>query len=168
MYFDGLRSIYPLRVRTYLDFVRPRSPEAAIRARIRAGTIARKASEKGAASRVYRGFIAADPDSSGRQERPDERRSRPATEEEGPREDAHSAPDFLFREEVCGGVVGRGLDEGEAGAHAEDPRGDQLGDAPAKVEMNRTERAMIPSPTRTGSLTPTRSESRPATGERMA
>ena len=60
------------------------------------------------------------------------------------------------------------LDEGEAGAHAEDPRGDQLGDAPAKVEMNRTERAMIPSPTRTGSLTPTRSESRPATGERMA
>jgi hypothetical protein len=53
-------------------------------------------------------------------------RSRPTTEGEGPREDAHPAPDF-FRKRVYGGVVGRGLDESEAGAHYEGPRGDQHG-----------------------------------------
>src|SRR5215217_1381840 len=63
----------------------------------------------------------------GPQECPDERRSGPRAEEEGAREDAHSSPDLLVWERACGGVVGRGLDEGEADAYAEDSRGDQHG-----------------------------------------
>src|ERR671920_808495 len=42
------------------------------------------------------------------------------------------------------------------------------GEAPAKVERKSTESVMITMPVTMGSLTPTRSESRPVRGERMA
>ena len=97
------------------------------------------------------------------QKRPDEGWSGPGPEEEGSREDAHTSPDLFVRERVCGGVVGRGLDRGEA-----DPAEINTGDAPAKVERKSTESVMITIPVTMGSRTPTRSESRPVRGERIA
>ena len=51
----------------------------------------------------------------------------PGPEERRAREDPHPSPDLFVRERACGGVVSRGLDEGEAGAHSQDSRGDQHG-----------------------------------------
>jgi hypothetical protein len=102
----------------------PRSPSEATRAKTTTAPKAKKESENGVASRAYRGFMAPKP-ASWRAVRNAPTSAGPRAEEEGPREDAHPGPDVFVRERVGRGVVGRGLDEGESGAHPEHPYGDQ-------------------------------------------